>query len=67
MTVPTCDLNPVAGREQGGVSRVVVVPYLRYAAVTGLFIVAVLAWPSGRSVFACGVSSLGGPGSRAGS
>ena len=33
-----CDLNPVAGREQGGVRPVVVVSHSRYAAVPGLFI-----------------------------
>ena len=33
-----CDLNPVAGREQGGVRHVVVVSHPRYAAVPGLFI-----------------------------
>ena len=33
-----CDLNPVAGREQGGVRPVVVVSHPRYAAVPGLFI-----------------------------
>jgi len=38
-----CDLNPVANREQGGVRPVAVVPYPRYAAVPGLFIVAMLA------------------------
>jgi len=33
-----CDLNPVAGREQGGIRPVVVVSHPRYAAVSGLFI-----------------------------
>jgi mRNA interferase MazF len=33
-----CDLNPVAGREQGGVRPVVVVSHPRYAAIPGLFI-----------------------------
>jgi mRNA interferase MazF len=33
-----CDLNPVAGREQGGIRPVVVVSHPRYAAVPGLFI-----------------------------
>jgi mRNA interferase MazF len=34
-----CDLNPVAGREQGGVRPVVVVvSHPRYAVVSGLFI-----------------------------
>jgi mRNA interferase MazF len=33
-----CDLNPAAGREQGGVRPVVVVSHPRYAAVPGLFI-----------------------------
>ncbi len=33
-----CDLNPVAGHEQGGVRPVVVVSHPRYAAVPGLFI-----------------------------
>ena len=33
-----CDLNPVAGREQGGVRPVVVVCHPRYAAMPGLFI-----------------------------
>ena len=33
-----CDLNPVAGREQGGVRPVVVVSHPRYAVVPGLFI-----------------------------
>lgn len=36
--VVLCDLNPVAGREQGGVRPVVVVSHPRYAAVPGLFI-----------------------------
>ena len=30
-----CDLNPVAGREQGGVRPVVVLSHPRYAAVPG--------------------------------
>ncbi|HEY1821861.1 MAG TPA: type II toxin-antitoxin system PemK/MazF family toxin [Trebonia sp.] len=33
-----CDLNPVAGREQGGIRPVVVVSHPRFAAVPGLFI-----------------------------
>jgi mRNA interferase MazF len=33
-----CDLNPITGREQGGVRPVVVVSHPRYAAVPGLFI-----------------------------
>lgn len=33
-----CDLNPIAGREQGGVRPVVVVSHPRYAVVPGLFI-----------------------------
>jgi mRNA interferase MazF len=33
-----CDLNPVAGREQGGIRPVVVVSHPRYAAVPGLLI-----------------------------
>jgi mRNA interferase MazF len=33
-----CDLNPVAGREQGGLRPVVVVSHPRYASVPGLFI-----------------------------
>jgi len=33
-----CDLNPVAGREQGGIRPVVVVSHPRYTAVPGLFI-----------------------------
>lgn len=33
-----CDLNPVAGREQGGIRPVVVVSYHRYAVIPGLFI-----------------------------
>jgi mRNA interferase MazF len=33
-----CDLNPVAGHEQGGVRPVVVVSHPRYAVVPGLFI-----------------------------
>jgi mRNA interferase MazF len=33
-----CDLNPAAGREQGGIRPVVVVSHPRYAAVPGLFI-----------------------------
>lgn len=36
--VVLCDLNPVAGREQGGVRPVVVVSHPRYAAVPGLFL-----------------------------
>jgi mRNA interferase MazF len=33
-----CDLNPVAGREQGGIRPVVVVSHRRYAVIPGLFI-----------------------------
>jgi mRNA interferase MazF len=33
-----CDLNPVAGREQGGLRPVVVVSHPRYASVPGLFL-----------------------------
>ena len=33
-----CDLNPVAGREQGGVRPVVVVSHRRYSAIPGLFL-----------------------------
>ena len=33
-----CDLNPVAGREQGGIRPVVVVSHRRYAAIPGLFL-----------------------------
>lgn len=33
-----CDLNPVAGREQGGIRPVVVVSHPRYAAIPGLFL-----------------------------
>jgi mRNA interferase MazF len=33
-----CDLNPVAGREQGGVRPVVVVSHPRYTAIPGLFL-----------------------------
>jgi mRNA interferase MazF len=33
-----CDLNPVAGREQGGIRPVVVVSHHRYAVIPGLFI-----------------------------
>lgn len=33
-----CDLNPVAGREQGGVRPVVVVSHHRYAVIPGLFL-----------------------------
>jgi mRNA interferase MazF len=33
-----CDLNPVAGREQGGVRPVVVVSHNRYAVIPGLFL-----------------------------
>lgn len=33
-----CDLNPVAGREQGGIRPVVVVSHRRYAVVPGLFL-----------------------------
>jgi mRNA interferase MazF len=33
-----CDLNPVAGREQGGIRPVVVVSHHRYAVIPGLFL-----------------------------
>jgi mRNA interferase MazF len=33
-----CDLNPVAGREQGGIRPVVVVSHRRYAVIPGLFL-----------------------------
>ena len=33
-----CDLNPVAGREQGGIRPVVVVSHPRYAVIPGLFL-----------------------------
>jgi mRNA interferase MazF len=33
-----CDLNPAAGREQGGVRPVVVVSHPRYAVIPGLFL-----------------------------
>jgi mRNA interferase MazF len=33
-----CDLNPVAGREQGGIRPVVVVSHDRYAVIPGLFL-----------------------------
>ena len=33
-----CDLNPVAGREQGGIRPVVVVSHQRYAVIPGLFL-----------------------------
>lgn len=33
-----CDLNPVAGREQGGVRPVLVVHHPRYAVIPGLFL-----------------------------
>jgi mRNA interferase MazF len=33
-----CDLNPVAGREQGGVRPVIVVSRDRYAMIPGLFL-----------------------------
>jgi mRNA interferase MazF len=33
-----CDLNPVAGREQGGIRPVVVVSHHRYSVVPGLFL-----------------------------
>lgn len=33
-----CDLNPAAGREQGGVRPVVVVSHHRYAVIPGLFL-----------------------------
>lgn len=36
--VMLCDLNPVAGREQGGIRPVVVVSHHRYAVIPGLFL-----------------------------
>jgi mRNA interferase MazF len=36
--VVLCDLNPVAGREQGGIRPVVVVSHHRYAVIPGLFL-----------------------------
>ena len=33
-----CDLNPVAGREQGGIRPVVVVSHQRYTVIPGLFL-----------------------------
>jgi mRNA interferase MazF len=33
-----CDLNPVAGRERGGIRPVVVVSHHRYAVIPGLFL-----------------------------
>jgi mRNA interferase MazF len=33
-----CDLNPVAGREQGGIRPVVVVSHHRYQVIPGLFL-----------------------------
>ena len=33
-----CDLNPVAGREQGGIRPVVVVSHDRYEVIPGLFL-----------------------------
>jgi mRNA interferase MazF len=33
-----CDLNPVAGREQGGIRPVVVVSHHRYTVIPGLFL-----------------------------
>ena len=33
-----CDLNPVAGREQGGIRPVVVVSHHRYSVIPGLFL-----------------------------
>jgi mRNA interferase MazF len=33
-----CDLNPVAGREEGGIRPVVVVSHHRYAVIPGLFL-----------------------------
>lgn len=33
-----CDLNPTAGREQGGIRPVVVVSHNRYAVIPGLFL-----------------------------
>jgi mRNA interferase MazF len=33
-----CDLNPVAGREQGGIRPVIVVSHHRYGVIPGLFL-----------------------------
>ncbi len=33
-----CDLNPVAGREQGGIRPVIVVSHHRYSVIPGLFL-----------------------------
>ena len=33
-----CDLNPIAGREQGGIRPVIVVSHRRYAVIPGLFL-----------------------------
>lgn len=33
-----CDLNPVAGREQGGIRPVIVVSHDRYRVIPGLFL-----------------------------
>lgn len=33
-----CDLNPVTGREQGGIRPVVVVSHRRYVVIPGLFL-----------------------------
>lgn len=33
-----CDLNPVAGQEQGGIRPVIVVSHHRYAVIPGLFL-----------------------------
>lgn len=33
-----CDLNPVAGRQQGGIRPVVVVSHDRYSVIPGLFL-----------------------------
>jgi mRNA interferase MazF len=33
-----CDLNPVTGREQGGIRPIVVVSHQRYAVIPGLFL-----------------------------
>jgi mRNA interferase MazF len=33
-----CDLNPVAGREQGGIRPVVLVSHYRYSVIPGLFL-----------------------------
>jgi mRNA interferase MazF len=36
--VVLCDLNPVAGREEGGIRPVVVVSHDRYSVIPGLFL-----------------------------